>query len=287
MEPYFWDGQIEYLKKTGSLYYNEDYIRFLVERVWRITSPVDMLDYGCGFGHLGLRLLPLLPSGSKYTGIDAGTDLIRRARELFRHSPFETEFIEGDFHAVAFERKYDLVLCHAVLLHMTDPMPLLRKMRDSVKPGGKIIAFEPHWNGNHAGYYFEGMELSEVMPLGLLQELFERDLKRTGKDGNIGIRLPVYFNALGLRDVQCRVSDKVNVYDPSVPGEGASKLYDAMRFADPGEYEPYVRGLIDRGMSPEEARRQYEAEKRLAQAFTPSTAAVYSPGMKITFGTVE
>jgi len=39
-------------------------------------------------------------------------------------------------------------------------------------------------------------------------------------------------------------------------------------------------------MLPEEAERQYEAEKHLTAVFTSSMAAIYAPGMKITFGTV-
>ena len=234
MEQYYWDSQIEYLFKSVNLYYNDDYINFLAERVWKIETPVNIIDFGCGFGHLGLRLLPLLPEGSRYTGIDAGTKLIDQARELFKRSRYETKFIIGDFHFVELERKYDIALCRAVLLHMTDPMLLLQKTINSVEQDGKIISFEPHWNGNHAGYYFEGMELSSVMPLGLLQELFERDMRRTGKDGNIGMKLPVYFNRLGLRDVQCRLSDKVNVCDPAIGGGKLSEIYDANAFHQSG-----------------------------------------------------
>ena len=59
-----------------------------------------------------------------------------------------------------------------------------------------------------------------------------------------------------------------------------------MRFTSPGEREPYIRNLVERGMLPEEAERQYEAEKHLTAVFTSSMAAIYAPGMKITFGTV-
>lgn len=285
MEPYYWDGKIEYLKKSVSLYYNDDYIKFLVDSVWKIESPVHIVDFGCGFGHLGLRLLPLLPNGSKYTGIDAGTKLIEHAQTLFEGSPYDTEFIVGDFHNVVIEKKFDIAVCHAVLLHMTDPMLLLNKMIGCVKKEGKVIAFEPHWIGNNASYYFEGIEQSKVIPLGQLQELFERDVKRTNKDGNIGLKLPLYFNRLGLRDVQCRLSDKVNVLDPSVDREQASKLYEVMHW-DPGDRLSFISGLLERGMLPEEADRQYEAEKHLSVAFTSSMAATYAAGMKITFGTV-
>lgn len=287
MEPYDWDSQIAYLHKSVSLYYNDDYIKFLVDTVWQIDMPVYLIDFGCGFGHLGLRLLPFLKEGSKYTGIDAGTKLIEHARHLFKDLPYDVEFVVGDFHSFPTIKKYDLAVCHAVLLHMVEPMQLLGKMVDSVKNGGKVIAFEPHWNGNLAGHHFQGIDQSSVIPLGLLQELFERDAKRRGKDGNIGLKLPLYFNRIGLSDVQCRVSDKVNILDPEVDREKAAHLYEAIKFNDPGDREPFIQCLIERGMSCEEAQRQYEAEKLLSTAFTSSVAATYAAGMKITFGTVS
>lgn len=84
MSDYYWDDQMEYLRNTRWLYYNDDYLEFLVQRVWKIENPVDLIDYGCGYGYLGLKLLPLLPEGSTYTGIDKGKELIRQAREIFQ-----------------------------------------------------------------------------------------------------------------------------------------------------------------------------------------------------------
>ncbi|MGG1441862.1 methyltransferase domain-containing protein [Brevibacillus laterosporus] len=139
-EPYFWDSQIDYLYKSASLYYNDDYIKFLVDTVWQLDNPVHIIDFGCGFGHMGLRLLPLLAEGSKYTGIDAGAKLIERARELL---PYEVEFIIGDFDSVSLEKMYDIAVCHGVLLHLAEPTLLLKKMANCVKGDGKVIAFEP------------------------------------------------------------------------------------------------------------------------------------------------
>jgi 16S rRNA G1207 methylase RsmC len=33
---------------------------------------VKIIDFGCGYGYLGMKLLPLLPKGSTYTGVDKG-----------------------------------------------------------------------------------------------------------------------------------------------------------------------------------------------------------------------
>lgn len=73
MDQYYWDDKLEYLTSTRDLYYNDDYLEFLVKSVWKIHESVHIVDYGCGYGYLGLKLLPLLPQGSRYTGITFGT----------------------------------------------------------------------------------------------------------------------------------------------------------------------------------------------------------------------
>lgn len=85
MSKYYWDNKIEYLRNTRWLYYNDDYLEFLIQRVWKIHKPVKIIDYGCGFGYLGLKLLPLLPQGSTYTGIDKGSALLMK-RKRYSHS---------------------------------------------------------------------------------------------------------------------------------------------------------------------------------------------------------
>ena len=79
----FWNQKLEYLLRTRKSYWNDDYTRFLISRVWKIDKPVSVLDCGCGYGFLGLLLLPYLPEGSTYTGIDFAEDLIKKGKALF------------------------------------------------------------------------------------------------------------------------------------------------------------------------------------------------------------
>ena len=95
--------------------------------VWKITKPVHIVDFGCGYGYLGLLLMPLLPKGSKYTGIDSGETLLAEARELFRLLPYETEFLEGDATEIELNDTYDIAICHAFLLHMSLPKQCYKK----------------------------------------------------------------------------------------------------------------------------------------------------------------
>ncbi|OPA40905.1 methyltransferase [Bacillus cereus] len=291
METYDWNNKLTYLKNTRDLYYNDDYVSFLVNTVWKITKPVHIVDYGCGYGYLGLVLMPLLPEGSKYTGIDSGETLLAEARELFRLLPYDSEFLEGDATEIELNDKYDIAICHAFLLHMTTLETMLQKMIHSVKKGGKIICFEPHWISNMASYLLDGEKQSEFIQLGVLQKLFESDTQRNGKDGNIGMKIPIYLSELGVKNIERRVSDKVNFLDSNMHHNDKNDLYQSLKeegiAGDPGDKQQFVERLIARGLTYDNALAQYEAELRFFKAFHLHSSLVYAPNMKITFGEIE
>lgn len=291
MSEYYWDKKIEYLRNTRSLYYNDDYLEFLVKTVWKINEPVDIIDYGCGYGYLGLKLLPILPEGSTYTGIDKGNDLINTAKEVFQNHPNSTEFFVGDIEDISVERKFNIAICHAFLLHMTNPEKVLMKMIDNVLDDGMVICFEPHWIANMSNYSFDGLEQSQLIRLGILQKLYEEDNNRTSKDGNIGLKLPIILSQLGLKNVECRVSDKVNFLDQNMDLHNKERLYNSLREEglgnEPGDFDEIINNLLNRGLTFEEAQEQYEAELLFSKEFVIESYLTYAPNMKITFGIVK
>ncbi|EJV79196.1 TPA: class I SAM-dependent methyltransferase [Bacillus thuringiensis] len=290
METYDWNSKLAYLKNTRDLYYNIDYVSFLVNSVWKISEPVHVVDYGCGYGYLGLLLMPLLPEGSKYTGIDSGETLLAEARELFRSLPYESEFLEGDAIEIELNDTYDIAICHAFLLHMTTPETMLQKMIHSVKSGGKIICVEPHWISNMSSYTLDGENQSEIIQLGILQNLFESDTQRNGKDGNIGMKIPIYLSELGVKNIECRVSDKVNFLDSNMHHNDKNDLYQSLKeegiAGNPGDKQQFIERLIGRGLTYDNALAQYEAELRFFKIFHVHSSLVYAPNMKITFGDI-
>ncbi|MGG0188084.1 methyltransferase domain-containing protein [Bacillus rhizoplanae] len=291
MEDYYWDHKLDYLRNTRDLYYNDDYLGFLVNSVWKISKPVHIIDFGCGYGYLGLKLLPLLPLGSRYTGIDKGQQLINTAKSLFQDLPYEAEFIVADVTEIELESKYDIAVCHAFLLHMADPIKMLQKMIHSVIDEGNIICFEPHWISNMSSYNLNKHDQSEIIQLGFLQKLFEEDTKRNGKDGNIGSKLPIYLSELGVKNIDCRVSDKVNFLDSNINETDKQRLYDSLKEeglgAAPTERKEFIEHLINRGATFTEAQDQYEAELRFSKVFNINSSLIYAPSMKITFGVVK
>ncbi len=293
MSEYYWDEKIEYLLRSRRLYHNDDYLEFLLTRVLRLTEPTDLIDFGCGAGYLGLKLLPYLPKGSRYTGIDRGEELIRTARDLFDRSPYHAEFILGDVESIELpEGGYDLAVCQALLLHLTEPKNVLSTMIRCTRPGGKVLCIEPHRNGFLANHLIHELDINNTRNPTILQKLWEEDRLRTGKDGNIGIRLPVYMRELGLNDVECRVSDRVNYLHPDLPADEKERLYAALReeaFGSPGmDDQAVIANLIGRGLTSDEATEQLEIEKYVSTEFTAHGReynTVAGSSMMICYGT--
>lgn len=118
LEIYDWNNKLIYLKNMRDLYYNDDYVSFLVNIVWKIIKFVYIVDYGCGYGYLGLVLMLLFLEGLKYIGIDSGEILLVEVRELFCLFLYDLEFFEGDVIEIELNDKYDIVICYVFLLYM-------------------------------------------------------------------------------------------------------------------------------------------------------------------------
>lgn len=210
---------------------------------------------------------------------------------MFRSLPYESEFIKGDAIEIELKNKYDIAICHAFLLHMSSSKTMLEKMIHSIKQGGKIICFEPHWMSNMSSYVLDGENQSEIIQLGVLQRLFERDTQRNGKDGNIGMKIPMYLSELGVKNIECRVSDKVNFLDSNLNQNDKQGLYNSLKeegiAGNLGDKQQFIERLMARGLTYEEALAQYEVELRFFKAFHMHSSLVYAPNMKITFGEIK
>lgn len=288
-EEYFWDSKLMYLKESRKYMWNDDYMIFLINYVWKIIEPVNIIDYGCGLGYLGSLMMPLLPKGSTYTGIDKGIKLIEEARETFDKSPFETEFIDEDIFTFIPKKKYDIAICHTLLMHLPNPKEALKKMIDSVVSGGKIICIELNWNLSNASLYLNNIMTDDIFDYGILAKLWSEELKRHNTDKCIGNKLPVYMAELGLVNIGVRINDSVlfvNPYSDEHEKQLGCFLSDWAHKL--GDKTSIIESLCERGLSKEEANSQYENELHLHQHIKDNKEellAVHAALFFITYGT--
>jgi SAM-dependent methyltransferase len=290
-----WNGQYEYLARTRSLYHNDDYFEFLLGKVWKTEGPARIIDFGCGYGYLGLKLLPLLHPDSSYTGIDTARDLLDKAKTIYGACPNGHDFVEASVYAVPFEDdSFDLAVCHAVMMHLERPEEAILEMKRVVRDGGRVIIIESNWNAMSAQTQVDGIDKSETTDLGFLQRLFEEQRKLKKVDGNIGMKIPLMLDRAGFRGVEARISDCVRLLRHDMPKVERESLCESLRndgfgvVWDPAESERRVRRLMDYGFPEAESRRQIEQELRqnrhiagnaedLAMAF--ASVMTYSSGI--------
>jgi len=291
MGEYYWDTQIEYLKKTRTVWFNDDYLELLIRSVWRITAPVCIADFGCGGGFLGGALMPLMPAVSTYTGYDKGAKLIECAKALYADAPFKMAFHQCDLLEQEFPEKYDIVICQALLMHIPQPERMLSRMIDAASPGGLIICIEPNWNVSNAILHIDGLDVEGQCNLGLLSKLWKHELETQGTDKCIGTKTPFMMHKLGLVDVGIRMNDCIRFANPHASGEDyqrqrAAFLSDGWghEMEDEGDF---VDRLQQRGVIAEEARLQYRCERDLNEYVARNEDSIFAlsaPPTFISFG---
>lgn len=208
----YWNQHMERTRRWKQLYWNDDYFSFLVKDVWKIHLPVNILDFGCGYGFLGMKFLPLLPEGSTYTGIDLDSNALKEARQAFREFHAETHFIQENLYNYKPEKKYDIVIGLILMSYLQKPLEILRKMKESLAKKGKLILIDVNMEVEQAGYYSriekeEGLERPDYVPI------WKNEASHRERDYRMGTKLPSLLKSIGLTAIQARISDKVFIYD--------------------------------------------------------------------------
>jgi SAM-dependent methyltransferase len=225
-----WDDQFDYLAATRPLYHNEDYWRFLVRDVWRIDDrPRRIVDFGCGFGWMGLFLLPMLAPGSDYTGVDRSETLLEKGRGLFATLPYSATFIPGDANATALDDgQFDVAIAHALMMHLPEPRHALAEMIRVTRGGGLVITCEANHNAINALLHVHENDQQDRVPLSLFQAMNAQLRRETGIDHNIGMKMPVLMRQAGLADVQARISDAVRLVFPPLDTPEKERVFTAI-----------------------------------------------------------
>lgn len=291
----YWDGATEYLRECYVLQHNEDYLEFLVTRVWNLNKACRLAEFGCGFGKMGLHLMPLLAKGSTYMGIDGSAKLISKGRQLWANTPWLAEFHEGSIYETHFaDNSFDVTLAHTVLMHVPHPERALQEMVRVTRPGGLVIACEANRNAHTAILHIAEVNHQETVPLELFQIINREIRKRTGVDHNIGAKLPVLMHHAGLRHIQVRISDAARVLLPPLDTDDKRRLFRAIcdegygrKQPDDQERETWKANLMGFGISEQDA--EAEITRELEEDFLskgPQYHTVYATLLTWSFGVV-
>lgn len=282
-----WGEQLEYLETTRRDLWNDDYLEFLIQKVWCFKTPIHILDIGCGYGYLGIKLLPLLPEGSTYTGVDINRTLLEKAEVIFSNTHFDTTFVHMDIYEYEGDKKYDVAICQAVLRHLYEPEEVLKLMINAVKKGGKVIAVEVNRMIEACGYYHSKMDYHPWHTLDIFKHLWMNERSKNKRDFGIGIKLPSMMYQLGLKNIQCRLNDKVMTGNEDYLKKHLIAIKN-WSFEDRTDYlNTFKIRLINEGASRDEVdafSQWYNKNIEVLMEMNSNDCVTFFRGLMITFG---
>ncbi|CAK4030327.1 Hypothetical predicted protein [Lecanosticta acicola] len=148
-----------------------------------IRSDSHILDVGCGPGTITIDFATYAVQG-KVIGVDSSSEVIEQAKEeaIKRKMSKEVTFEVAGAHDLPYpDNGFDIVHCHAVLVHLPDPVAAMKEMRRVCKKGGLIAAREPDWSTCVIHPYYAKLER--------WKEVFGQLKRNEGAEPNAGRHL--------------------------------------------------------------------------------------------------
>lgn len=205
-----------HLVESREYWWNQDYLQLLAQRL-ELESCQKIADIGCGLGLLAFQLSSFLAEGAMVKGVDSEKKYVKRATQKAKKVHLKTgvqfEFMVGDANQIPLEdNSQDLVTCQTLLMHMKDPLAVIKEMKRCTKEGGVVMAIEPN---NLASvlmfdtYAQTAYEVEDMLELMEIRLRCEKGKKLLGEGfSSIGDSLPDLFRQADLRNIEVYISDK-------------------------------------------------------------------------------
>jgi SAM-dependent methyltransferase len=210
---------IEHFGVARRYWWNHDFLRLMSTR-WRLDRVTRVLDVGCGIGHWGAVLRTCLPADCEMVGVDSEAEWVKAASEVVKSSgrAGRCQFQVASAEALPFpDESFDMVTCQTLLMHVRDPLPVLREMRRVLQPGGLLAIVEP--NNLVQSLMATSVNALDEVDARLRRVRFQLMCEK-GKAAlgeglfSIGDLVPGLVAELGFREIQVFQSDKTLPYFP-------------------------------------------------------------------------
>ncbi|MFI3314939.1 MAG: class I SAM-dependent methyltransferase [Rikenellaceae bacterium] len=221
---------------TTSREYYIDYVKQFME----IKSDIKIAEIGCGHGG---NLLPFAELGCKVTGVDICEARVIKAKEIFDSKNIESTFIGSSFFDLEISEfeKFDLILVHDIIEHITDKSEFISKIRRLLAKDGIVFWRFPAWQMPFGGHQqICKSKLCSHMPfIHLLpKSLYKALLKSQGEKQNCIDEL------LDIKN--CATS--IELFEKLIAENGYTKLDRMLWFINPHYKQKF--NLTPRKLSP-------------------------------------
>jgi SAM-dependent methyltransferase len=177
-----------------------------------LVEGMRVLDVGSGVGDLSLLAAKAVGNSGQVVCVDRDSSALALAKQGANHEAVGNIVLhQCDFHRYPGSVSYDAVIGRCVLLHQHDPVASVKAILKHVRSNG-IVAFQEPWFSR--AFSYPEAPLFEAI-IGWLHET----VRRSGLDGDIGVRLPSVFEAAGLPRPKL-------MFEMLVDCGGESEVYD-------------------------------------------------------------
>jgi ubiquinone/menaquinone biosynthesis C-methylase UbiE len=162
-----------------------------------ISTGMHVLDLGCGIGEFSLMAARLVGRHGTVTAIDIDQAALAAAAARAREQALgNLQFVQGTIDQYEPGRAFDAVIGRHILIHLRDPLAILRNAYKYLLPAGVAVFQEYDFSAVHAAY----------PPCPLLARLMDvfRDFFGAIAHGNIGTQLLHLLIEAGFRVPDCR-----------------------------------------------------------------------------------
>lgn len=273
--------------------WNDDYIELLSHKL-ELASLKTLVEIGSGLGYMAGLLGLYMKPGSQVLGFDPDAAVVAQATQQAQARAFSVryQFAQADPHRLPLpDDSADLVVCHHVLPHVPDPEAVIAEMTRVVRPGGKVVAFEPNsavqalvLDADTRAY-----SLEDRLRLVRYQLYYETGKRSLGQgDDSVGDSLPRCFAAAGLTHLEVRISDKAAALTPPYDTE-EKRLRAAELLAWRAEFEANMPAIeacfLAGGGTPQEWTdyREFELAQSERIAAGIQAGTYWHPGGMLTY----
>jgi ubiquinone/menaquinone biosynthesis C-methylase UbiE len=165
----------------------------LLDRVG-LAPGASCLDVGCGPGETMRLMAERVGPRGRVVGLDTDAELGGAALATLRAAGHDQcTYVEGDVESTDAvpDRRFDLVFGRLILLHVADPVAVLRRMWRWTAPGGHLVVQD-----------YDMFSADGERPLPVLDEwrrVFFGTYEAVGRPVRLGIRLPGLLAEAGIQ----------------------------------------------------------------------------------------
>ncbi len=172
-----------------------------------LQAGMSCLDIGCGPGEAMRLMGEIVGPNGRVTGVDIDGKIGRESLTVLQATtPSNFTFLETDVEAVdeIAGQPFDVTFARIVLIHLKDPLAILRKMYRWTKPGGVMIVQDYDFRSIDVFPRFPTYPEFEKVVFGMFT--------KAGRDIQIGSKIPVHFVTAGVG--QPDGSDVASILEP-------------------------------------------------------------------------